>query len=185
MLRTELHQTIDSILDKYTAQPPNVGDPGGLRIDSEGSNGAWTYRWPNGVERYKSRTRYRVAGDFGETEVLVARTKREAWGRKRGRVIVFAKIGPASSPTYYPWTEFVETDTGDYAAVIPDSKSPRGTLRDGDPLPPRLDSANVQRADALFHQIRNGPSLRLVVQEEEEEAMIRHGYWVASIRGRI
>jgi hypothetical protein len=185
LLREELHTAIDSILDKYSAQPPTPSDLGDLRIEAVASNGAWTYRWPKATERFRSRARYRVTGDFGEAEVLVARTKREAWGRKRGRVVVFAKVGPSSSTTYYPWTEFVETDDGDYAAVIPDSKSPRQILRDGDPRPPRLASATVVRADTVFRSIRSGPSLRVVVSEEDDEAMISHGYWVASLRGRI
>jgi hypothetical protein len=31
----------------------------------------------------------------------------------------------------------------------------------------------------------NGPSLRLVVGADEGEAMVRHGFWVATWRGRL
>jgi hypothetical protein len=43
----------------------------------------------------------------------------------------------------------------------------------------------VERADAVFGSIRKGASLRVVVDEDDEGAMIRHGYWVADLRKRF
>ncbi len=55
-------------------------------------------------------------------------------------------------------------------------------LTSSDPLPPQFRGAQVERTDQLFDQIMNGPSRRLVVDADEDEAMIRHGYWVARLR---
>ena len=90
--------------------------------------------------------------------------------------------GPSS---WYPWTEFVETDTGRFGAPIPNPQRPRAILKDGQPLPARFNRKTVARADEVFDSIRNGASLRLVVDEDDEAEMVRHGFWVAQLRGRI
>jgi hypothetical protein len=51
------------------------------------------------------------------------------------QVVVFWQSGSLSSNTYYPWTEFVETDHGGYAAAIPNPDHPRKILTRQDPLP--------------------------------------------------
>jgi hypothetical protein len=98
---------------------------------------------------------------------------------------VFGQTGPASSTNFYPWTEFVETDVESYAAQIPNPERPRKILTPSDPIPNRFRSAQVERADQLFDQITNGPSLRLVVDAADEENMVLHGYWVARLRNRL
>jgi len=139
----------------------------------------------DGGDRQMQQCRYGVTGDFGEADVLVGQTMRYAWGRDRGRVVVFGKASGTGTSAYYPWTEFVETDDGDYAAKLSVPNDPRKSLRDGDPLPPRVASANVQRNDQIFRSIRDGAALRLVVAASDAEAMIAHAYWVASLRSRI
>jgi hypothetical protein len=79
----------------------------------------------------------------------------------------------------------VETDTGRFGAPIPNPQRPRAILRDGEPLPPRFTGKTVARADDVFDSIREGASLRLVVDEGDEAEMVRHGHWVAELRGRI
>jgi hypothetical protein len=111
----------------------------------------------------------------------VAWTVREAWGRERHRAVVFGEAGSS----LYPWTEFVETDDGRYAAGISDPNHPRALLKQGDPLPDWFSTATVERTDQLFDGIRQGPSLRLVVGADEEVRMVRHGYWVAGLRNRL
>jgi hypothetical protein len=93
-------------------------------------------------------------------------------------------FGEAGS-SLYPWTEFVETDDGRYAAGVIDPAHPRALLKDGDPIPARFKGAAVERTDRLFSGIRQGPSLRVVVTGAEEETMVRHGYWVAGLRKRV
>jgi hypothetical protein len=117
--------------------------------------------------------------------VLLARTTREVWGEQLKRYIVFGQVGRETSKTFYPWTEFVETSDGDYAALIPDPARPRSPLSDGNATPGRFRLARVERTDRLYRGVKKGPTLRLVVPEEDPEAMIRHGYWVAQIRGRL
>ncbi|HEY5988070.1 MAG TPA: hypothetical protein VIV12_17110 [Streptosporangiaceae bacterium] len=184
-LREELHRSIDAALDAYLGVRDGPGNGQALDLEQKDQVESWTHRWPNGyLEHYDTTTSYRVTGDFGEAEVLVAHCIREAWGRDRERIVVFGKpSGTSAAP--YPWTEFVQTDDGDYAAKLSDPNDPRKSLRDGDHLPPRLASANVQRNDQIFRSIRDGAALRLVVAPDDTEAMIGHAYWMASLRGRI
>jgi hypothetical protein len=185
-LREHLHRAIDAVIDAHAATAGGQGNGHVLKVERQETDKGWSYRWPSGdVEHYDTATRYRVTGDFGEADALLGRTTRYAWGRDRGRIVVFGKASGTSSAAYYPWTEFVETDDGDYAAKLSMPNDPRKSLRDGDPLPPRLASANVQRNDQVFRSIRDGAALRLVVAAADVEAMIAHAYWVASLRSRI
>jgi hypothetical protein len=160
-LREDLHRAIDAVIDAHVATAGGQGNGHVLKVERQ------------------------ETGDFGEADVLVGQTMRYAWGRDRGRIVVFGKASGTGSAAYYPWTEFVETDDGDYAAKLSMPNDPRKSLRDGDPLPPRLASANIQRNDQIFRSIRDGAALRLVVAADDAEAMIAHAYWAASLRSRI
>ncbi|HSW42761.1 MAG TPA: hypothetical protein VLM76_09655 [Patescibacteria group bacterium] len=111
----------------------------------------------------------------------MAWTDREAWGRTKERAVAFGEAGSS----LYPWTEFVETDEGRFAAGISDPAHPRVLLKHGAAIPGRFDPATIERTDQLFHGIRQGPSLRLVVAPDDEVAMARHGYWVAGRLNRL
>jgi hypothetical protein len=116
----------------------------------------------------------------------LAWTTRYAWNADRRRAVVFHRAHSQDRPTkWYPWTEFVETDDGRFAAPIPDPERPRAILKEETSLPARFVDQTVQRVDQLFGSIRQGASLRLVVDETDEAEMVRHGYWVAQLRGRI
>ncbi len=196
VMREALHGAVDRIIDEYLAggslsqipadQPvPTLDTPLVVRGDE---TGAWTYRWPGneGAEEFYASRQYEIVTPYKTYRVRLAWSERPAWGRQdRKRAIVFGQTGPASSKTFYPWTEFVETDTGRYAAPIPNPEQPRKMLTSSDPLPARFQDAEVERTDQLFDQIVNGPSQRLVVDANEEEAMIFHGYWVARLRNRL
>ena len=191
LLRTELHAAVDRVIDGFLGQdgfiavaPQDSTDP---RVSPLEVTGEWTYRWPGGEEEVFTKSRwYEVSGEHGTMRVRVAWTQRPAWGRDdRARAVVFHQIGSRESTTYYPWTEFVETDDDRFAASIPDPRRPRATLSNTDQLPPRFESATVERSDRVFTSIADGPSLRLVVAGEDEDAMVRHGYWVAALRNRI
>lgn len=196
-LRADLHDAVDQIIDKYLAAAggeqanatlgtvPTADRP--VIIKGE-SVGPWTYTWwgDAGEETYEPAWSYKVITPARTHRVVFGWTMRSAWGRSdRKRVVVFWQSGSPTSRTYYPWTEFVETDRGRYAAPIPNPDNPRKILTHQDPLPDRFRDAEVERSDRLFDQIVNGPSLRLVVDGADEEAMIRHGYWVATLRGRF
>jgi hypothetical protein len=84
-------------------------------------------------------------------------------------MIVFGEIGNS----FYPWTEFVETDTEHFAAPIPNPERPRKMLTPSDPMPGRYRGAHVERTDQLFDPVTSGPSLRLVVASSDEEDMVR------------
>jgi hypothetical protein len=121
-----------------------------------------------------------------DASVIVAWTTRNAWNRDRRRAVVFHRARPDDEPgRWYPWTEFVETDTGGFAAPIPNPQRPRAIMRDMNALPGRFTGKTVARSDAVFDSIREGASLRLVVDESDETEMVRHGYWVARLRGRV
>ncbi len=46
----------------------------------------------------------------------------------------------------------------------------------GDELPAIADAARVRRTDELYKSVRNGPSLRLVGDENDAVRMIRYGH---------
>ncbi|MFC8717063.1 hypothetical protein [Kitasatospora sp. NPDC057198] len=187
-LRAELHRAVDDIVDRHlqkagggraraTESVAPVGEP----LDT------WSYRWPGGgKEEFYRAQRYEVAGDRGRHRVIVAWAVRPAWGRDdRRRAIVFLRQGQSESNTYYPLAEFVETDDGRFAATIPRPSRPRAQLRVEDPLPDRLRGHVVEKADSLYESIAASSSVRLVLGERDEEEMVRHGYWVASLRNRF
>ena len=154
----------------------------GLEVVAGEEHGAFDYRWPGGNDEAFSESQWHILADQGrQHRVLVAWTEREAWGRMRKRAVVFGESGSS----LYPWTEFVETDDGRYAAGISDPAHPRALLKHGAAIPDRFATATVERTDQLFHGIRQGPSLRLVVESDDEVAMVRHGYWVAGLRNRL
>jgi hypothetical protein len=196
LMREALHSAVDRIIDEYLAgcglsSPP--ADRPMPTIDAPliirgGEIGPWTYRWPSdeGTETFYASRQYEVVTPYKTHRVRLAWSERPAWGRQdRKRAIVFGQTGAPSSNTFYPWTEFVETDTGRYAAPIPNPDQPRKMLTASDPLPGQFQGALVERTDQLFDQIVNGPSQRVVVDADEAEAMVLHGYRVARLRNRL
>ncbi|MER5913724.1 hypothetical protein ABT124_25380 [Streptomyces sp. NPDC001982] len=190
-IRAELHMAVDRIIDAHAGraddgrQQAPVADPVSVTAGEE--TGPWTYRWPGSeVEDFHQTRWYEAVGEQGKQRVRVAWARRAAWGRDdRLRAVVFHQQGGVDSTTYYPWTEFVETDDSRYAAIIPKPGRPRAQLRDGDSLPDRFRDRVVERTDALFDSIAEGSSMRFVVAESDEAEMVRHGYWVATLRNRF
>ncbi|MEV7189992.1 hypothetical protein [Kitasatospora sp. NPDC093102] len=188
-LRTELHRAVDEIIDRHIGRAPgHTGKEPAEVVKAIGdAKKTWSYRWPGGGEEKFHRAQwYAVTGDRGSHRVVVAWAHRGAWGKEdRLRAIVFLHQGQPDSTTYYPLTEFVETDDDRFAATIPRPGHPRAQLRADDQRPERLRGAAVERADALFESIAKSSSVRLVLDEGDEEAMVRHGYWVATLRNRF
>jgi len=190
-LRRELHAAVDGIVDRLSVPRPDQeeGPPGGdePEITAGDQFGLWTYRWPDKQEEeFASGRWYDLRSPEGTINLRLAWTTRKAWGRDRGRAIIFQQVGGDGSNTNYPLAEFVETDDpGLFASAIPDPDRPRALLAEGSALPVRFHYATVERADRVFRSIENGPSLRLIVEQENEVEMIRHGYWVGRVRGRI
>jgi hypothetical protein len=156
-------------------------------VEALGPLGPFDFPWPAqyGTEHFDSATAYRLAS-LDESSVIVGWTRRLAWGRDRRRAVVFHRKNISDEPRqWYPLTEFVETDTGVFAAQVPDPEQPRAILRDGQSLPRRFSGKVIARADEVFDSVRKGPSLRLLVNEAEEPEMVRHGFWVGQLRGRV
>lgn len=63
---------------------------------------------------------------------------------------------------FHAWAEFVQTDTGEFAALILIT-SRRGALKDGMVLPSRFADDRVERTDALYDS--TSPTLRRVRDE--------------------
>jgi hypothetical protein len=191
LLKANLHAAIDRVVDEFVAQQASTAASpaaGAEDVVSLGPVQPFVFRWPAdyGSEDFVPAHLYRVASTGGDTTVVAAWTTRYAWNAERRRAVVFHRVRANDPPTkWYPWTEFVQTDAGRYAATIPNPQRPRALLREGDPLPPRFTGKTVARADELFNSIREGASLRLVVDESDEEEMVRHGHWVAALRGRL
>ena len=183
VVRREVHRAIEEVFARLrTTEVDGTVD---VPAEGEGPSG-WTYRWPDGRAEIHDRSEwFQVTGAEGQVRVLLAHTRRTAWGEDRERFGVFVQVGRETSRTFYPWTGFVETDEGSFAAPIPDPTHPRSILKDGDPLPTRFDGARVERTDALYASVENSPTLRLVVVATDATAMVRHGHWIAELRHRI
>jgi hypothetical protein len=189
-LKAALHEAVDRCLDEFLADTANpetsARDRQEIVVVPGSSAGEWTYPSPKGDEQQFFATRwYEADGTRGRQRVLVAWIRKFSWNSDRKRAIVFNQVGGINSTTFYPWAEFVETDDGRYAAPIPDVDRPRAIATDPALLPQHLKKSVVARADVLFGSVNDGPSLRLVVDEGEEVAMVQHGYWVATLRRRI
>jgi hypothetical protein len=189
-LREALHAAVDEIVDRLVGLGRSTeaeSDGEELEVRAAEPFGVWTYRWPDQQEEeFPSGRWYEVRSPGGGMRVRLAWTTRRAWGRDRGRAIVFQQVGGSESSTFYPLAEFVESDhPGRFASSIPDPERPRFLLAATSSLPPRFKRAHVMRADAAFNTIENGPSLRLIVEQEDEKSMVRHAWWVGRIRGRV
>jgi hypothetical protein len=184
-LRRDIHAAVDGVLDTFFADSAERGDDAEPAVLPGDAFGRWRYTWPDKQdEEFSSGRLFTVRANLHTLHVRLAWTTRRAWGRERGRAIVFQQLRGGNS--YYPLAEFVETDDpGRFASPIPDPNRPRALLTDLSNLPSRLSSATVERADALFRSIEKGPSLRIVVGHDDEADMVRHAYWVARLRGRI
>jgi hypothetical protein len=184
LLRERLHAAVDVVIDEFITQqaaPPAA--PGtSVTVETVGPVEPFAFTWPAdyGSEDVTAATAYRLSSLAGEASVVVSWTMRYAWNRDRRSAVVFHRMRPGDGPgKWYPWTEFVETDAGRFGAPIPNPQRPRAILTDCEPLPPRFTGKTVARADGVFDSIREGASLRLVVDEGDEAEMVRHGYWVA------
>ncbi|MFE4360206.1 hypothetical protein [Kitasatospora sp. NPDC056800] len=184
-LRAELHRAVDAIVDRHLhGESGSAGPQEVVSAVGQPYPDGWHYRWPGGKEENFHRAQeYDVDGGSGRHRVVVAWASRQAWGRERLRAIVFLELKKES--TYYPLTEFVETDDERFAATIPRPGHARAQLRVDDPIPERLRGYVVERADVLFTTIANSSAVRLVLGKDDEEEMVRHGYWVASERNRF
>ena len=186
-LRAALHAAIDQIIDGYVETVPGPAvnaepEEEGIEVIARDDHGAFTYRWPGGdVEEFTTSRRYKVRDHGQERSAVTAWTERLAWDRMRSRAVVFGARGDS----LYPWSEFVATEDGRVAAGIPDPEHPRALLKAGAAMPDGLETASVARTDELFAGVRHGPSLRLVLESDDELGMVRHGYWVAGLRKRL
>lgn len=190
-LRGELHRLIDQAIDQYVQRPrPPAATPPSdrpahealiRRLDDVGEH---SYRWPKNVESFDRGTDYEASFSGRTLHVRVSWTNRECWGRDRRRAIVFGYVrgDPPSRPE--PFAEFVETDEDPprFAAPIRRPGGGKSYLKAGEALPPELAGVPTARNDALFDAVEEGPALRAVFGEDEEDAMIRFGLWIARLR---
>lgn len=194
-LRQKLEQAIAEVIgeleggglgedEPVQSKPPSLASQ--FPVDPANSIDGFDYKWPAnaGEEHFEGGRAYRLDFPSGPATAVLAWTHRWAWGKERGRAVVFEHKGE-DPKKWYPWTEFTETDDERYAAPIPDPARPRAILSDGMPLPPPYDSLPVARSDALFASIRRGPSLRLVLDKDRDLEMVRHGHRVAVLRRRV
>lgn len=174
---------IDGVIDRHV----RAARPGGAIVEYEDfASEKFFYRWPDGkIEEYDNCHWYQVTGPQGSVRVLFTETQRPVFGAKLKRYIVFGQLGSQASKTLYPFTEFVQTKDGNFAAVIPDPQRPRAAIKDPGSLPARFKDARVEKTHDLFDGVVGGESLRLVVPSDDVEAMISHAYWVAALRKRL
>lgn len=187
-LRQEFHKVVDTTINEFVQ---GFTKEDGLTITpAEVLQQPYTHKWPKDKETFSEGRWYDVRGREIPAEglrVLVARQKRDVWGKSQRPVaVVFGKLRTLEADKQLtPYAEFTADDHGTFAGVIPNPVRPREGLKSKDPLPVRFISAVVKSNDELFDSIKQGPSLRLVVQPNDEAAMAAHGVWVASLRNRF
>ncbi len=192
-LRRELYGAVNAVLMKYEMLGQSITKDGLTITPAEALQQPYTHKWPKVEDTFAEGRYYDVSGTGVPTEglrVLVARnTQNNLWGKpQRPAAMVFGKLRTKKEGTQLTsYVAFPADDHGTFAAVIPNPVRvrPRKVLKPNDPLPARFASAVVKRNDELFDSCERGPSLRLVVQPDDEIAMVEHGLWVASLRNRF
>jgi len=168
------------------ATAPAQTDPASLLAGKEWSpENPFSYRWPEGPERYEEAYQTRVTVGDRETPILIGFCTRESAGDKdRRRAVVFM----GHQPSLNALVEFsgensdVFPTTGRMASVI---KLPSGKhLRPGDPIPPEYANFPLD----TYNNIVRGPyaaaSMAVVVQKDDFTLMAHHGLLRARDRER-
>lgn len=187
-LRVQLHLMIDELLDQAlsAAQQRQGQEETKLTIATGNPQQAFTYRFPNEEVTFSGGQYYDVQGPQGYLKMLLARTEVEIWHARYPAFFVFARESGLENPlSMQDCTQFTKTDTGEFGSVIPNPADTKKKLKAGMPLPLRYSNAKVARTDELYTSLKNAPTLRLVVQETDIEAMLAHGYYVAYLRKRF
>lgn len=184
-LRSSLHRAIDTVFDGIVQQQTQEDD--NLTITTERQQPNFIYPFPSGPETMHTGQWFSVTSSHGSVKMLLAKTDRDRRGAQRSVIVVFAHPKDTNHPSSaIICAEFIETDNpGEFCCEIPDPTDPQKALKDGMPLPSRFTQAVVRRTDQLYASVKNGPTLRLVVQESDTNAMLGHALWVASLRKRI
>lgn len=188
-LREDLHRALDGAFDAWLRRhDARARDVGVELVERDPlSDDVVRHRWPDGSEESFSAGHYFQTEIGGESVMVVvahAREPKVTWGRPRRRAVTFLS-SLSGAAGLYPLTEWVETDDGQMATGVPDPARPRAALKDRDPQPLWLEPWNVSRADRIFSGIANGPSLRVVVERDDERAMAAFGIQVGLVRGRL
>ncbi len=188
-LRRELYGAVNSVLAKYEVAGQSIVRNGLTIIPAGPLRQPYTHKWPEVEDTFKEGKWYDVSGPKVPAEglcVLVARITQNIWGNpERPTAMVFGRLRTKDVTQLTAYVSFARDDRGTFAAIIPNPVHPRSSLKEGDPIPPHLVSAVVIRNDKLFDSVKQGPALRLVVQPDDEIAMVEHGVWVASLRKYI
>jgi hypothetical protein len=188
-LRASLHRMVDEAIDQTlsaTQQRQNEEETE-LSIVPGNYQPEFTYTFP-GNERvtFSGGHWYEVLGPHGQLKMLLANGEVDIRRERREVYYVFAReSGPENPLTAFECTQFTKTDAGQFGSIIPVSADPRKHLKAGMTLPPRYVQATVERADKLYSSVKDGPTLRFVVKEDDVEAMLTHGYYVAHLRHRF
>ncbi len=189
-LRRELYGAVNAVLMKYEVLGQSITKNGLTITPAEALQQPYTHKWPEVEDTFTEGRYYDVSGTGIPTDglrVLVARITQNIWGKpQRPAAMVFGKLRTQKEGTQLtPYVAFAGDDHGTFAAIIPNPVHPRSALKPSDPLPAHFTSAVVKRNDELFDSIKQGPSLRLVVQPDDEIAMVEHALWVASLRNHF
>jgi len=196
LLRSELHRAIDDAIDKVAGRSPASADtsPVGpvaavLRRLPDRDAGPHPYQWPKNVEHFERGSWYEARFDANAVIVRVSWTERACWGKDdRRRAIVFGFVRGDLPSRPEPFAEFVETDESPprfAASIRRPGDGGKTHLKSEDPIPAGLEDFEFQRNDTLFDSVHYGPALRVVVDELDEESMIRFGLWIARLRGWV
>ncbi|MBO0778633.1 MAG: hypothetical protein J2P37_07365 [Ktedonobacteraceae bacterium] len=188
-LRRDLYRAVDDVLDRYKSVL-RIATETGLVVTFIGDlETPYVHNWPDYQQEFPEGHLFDVSGEGLPKEglrILVARSEQEVWSKRRAHIVVFgANHAFGDVKQFTPYAEFIADDLGTFCSSIPNPLRPRESLKKGAKLPDRYVSAVVKPNDELFHSVKKGPALRLVVQEDQETAMIEHAVFVASLRKRF
>lgn len=188
-LRQDLYKAVDGVLNRYKSVL-RIVTRAGLVIAFVGDlEHSYVHKWPEEQQAFHTGKWFDVSGEGLPEDglrALVARSEREVWSKRRSHVVIFGKNRASGDiKQLTPYAEFVADDLGTFCSEIPNPLRPQEALKQGASLPDLYASETVKPNDELFHSIKKGPALRLVVHSDQETMMIEHAVFVASLRKRF
>lgn len=172
---------------------PGRVDPGAVLITASvpETNGL-SHHWPDRAEPtpYDHVVRHTVQWEGKQYELLIGYEHggRFAYGKIRGRIVVFLSTGSST----YPLVEFTRTDETQptFSSVIPKPGTTgraQANVDDADTVrqTPYLDLADVRHVGEVFKDKSAGTTLRLVCDENNALMMVTHALNVGRHRRKL
>jgi len=196
-LEAEVLTAVRALFARYEAAngspPANSADPGAVRIiGSVAEPDGLSHHWPDRAEPtpYDHVVRHTVQWEGRQYELMIGYEHggRFAYGKSRGRIVVFLVTGSGT----YPLVEFTRTDETQptFSSVIPKPGATGRTQANVDDIDivrqtPYLALADVRHVGEVFKDKSAGTTLRLVCDENDALMMATHALNVGRHRRKL